>query len=189
MCASLRIYNVSPCVALYVALTLHYVALKRLSFFCTDVQYRVLSCQTVARGTLSNAKHPAGTQAWGEGLYAAPFSGMETRHGFGAAGWVLSGHSGRCVLSVSRSEFLCHRSTPGHIVPLYPLVATRMPFTNWTRFRPCSFSVNLFMAMVILRLSGANKSGGRLQTLQLRATCTLLPAGGSYNGKLLLFQL
>ena len=40
---------------------------------------------------LSNARHPAGTQTLGEGLYAAPFLGMETRHGFGAAGWVLSG--------------------------------------------------------------------------------------------------
>ena len=91
MCVSLRIYNFSPCVALYVALTLHYVALKRPSFFCTNVQCRALSCQTVAQGTLSNARHPAGTQALGEGLYAAPFLGMETRHGFGAAGWVLPG--------------------------------------------------------------------------------------------------
>ena len=55
MCASLKIYNVSPCVAFSVPLTLHYVALKRRSFFCTDVQRRVLSRQTIARGTLSNA--------------------------------------------------------------------------------------------------------------------------------------
>ena len=89
MCDFVRIYNVSPCVALYVALTLHYVALKRRSFFCTDVQCRALSRQTIARGTLSNARHPAGTQALGEGLCAAPFLGMETRRGFGA-GWVLS---------------------------------------------------------------------------------------------------
>ena len=91
MCASLRIYNVSPCVALYVALTLHYAALKRPSFFCTDVHCRALFRQTIARGTLSNARHPVGAQPLGEGLYAAPFLGMETRHGFGATGWVLSG--------------------------------------------------------------------------------------------------
>ena len=69
--------------------TLHYVALKRRSFFGTDIQCRALSRQTIARGTLSNAK-PAGTQVLDEGLYAAPFFGMETRHGFGAVGWVLS---------------------------------------------------------------------------------------------------
>ena len=104
MCASPRIYNVSPCVALYVALTLHYVALKRPSFFCTDVQCRALSRQTIARGTLS--RHPAGTQALGEGLYAAPFLGMETRHGFGAAGWVLPG-------SEQLSSFIMIKHTHG----------------------------------------------------------------------------
>ena len=91
MCASRRIYNDSPCVALYVALTLHYVALKRPSFFCTDVHCRALSRQTIARGTLPNARDVGGAQPSGEGLYAAPFLGMETRHGFGAAEWVLPG--------------------------------------------------------------------------------------------------
>ena len=82
MCA----YYVSPCVALYVALTLHYVALKRPSFFCTDVHYRALS----------------GVQPLGEGLYAAPFLGMETRHGFGAAEWVLSGSMTRGAVKPAR---------------------------------------------------------------------------------------
>ena len=70
---------------------------------CTDValrctetpqfllQCRALSRQIIARGTLSNARHPARIQTLGEGLYAAPFLGMETRRGFGAAGWVLAG--------------------------------------------------------------------------------------------------
>ena len=106
MRASLRIYNVSPCVALYVALTLHYVALKRPSFFCTDVHCRALSRQTIARGILSNARRPVGAQPLGEGLHAAPFLGMETRHGFGAAGWVLPG-------SEQLSSFIMIKHTHG----------------------------------------------------------------------------
>ena len=45
----------------------------------------------LARGTLSNARHPVGAQPLGKGLYATPFLGMETRHGFGAARWVFPG--------------------------------------------------------------------------------------------------
>ena len=86
MCDSLRIYNVSPCVTLCCT----DVALR-----CTETPQLLLHRRdrAIARGTLSSARHPAGTQALGEGLCAAPFLGMETRRGFGAAGWVLSGSS------------------------------------------------------------------------------------------------
>ena len=68
-------------VALYVALTLHYVALKR-PVSSAQMSNSEPCRHTVARATLSNVRHPAGTQTWGKGLYAAPFLGMETRHGF-----------------------------------------------------------------------------------------------------------
>ena len=92
MCAFLRIYNVSPCVALYVALTLHYVALKRLNFFCTDVHYGPCPARPLREEPCPNARH-RGAQPLGEGLYTAPFLNMETRHGFGVAGWVLSNNT------------------------------------------------------------------------------------------------
>ena len=51
-------------------------------------------------------KAPGGAQPLGEGLYAAPFLGTETRHGFGAAGWVLPG-------SEQLSSFIMIKHTHG----------------------------------------------------------------------------
>ena len=73
-------HNVSLCVALYVALTLHYVALKRLSVFCTDVECTVLSRQTVARGT-EECKAPGGHPSMGR----RPFRG--SIFGYGNTTW------------------------------------------------------------------------------------------------------
>ena len=48
------------------------------------------------------------TQTLGEGLFAAPFLGMETQHGFGAAGWVLLGTARTMPAGrLSRSAMSC----------------------------------------------------------------------------------
>ena len=82
--------KVSFCVALYIALTLHYVALKRFSFFCTDVYCRFLSRQTIAEGILSNSHRRRPTR--GRRPSRGSFLGVETRHAFGAAEQILSEH-------------------------------------------------------------------------------------------------
>ena len=81
-------------------------------------------------------KAPGGAQPLGEGLYAAPFLGMETRHGFGAAGWVLSGseqlssfimikhtHGGSESSNRSVSSVICTAFNLGQ-VPLGPCSVT-----------------------------------------------------------------
>ena len=81
-------------------------------------------------------KAPGGAQPLGEGLYAAPFLGTETRHGFGAAGWVLPGseqlssfimikhtHGGSESSNRSVSSVICTAFNLGQ-VPLGPCSVT-----------------------------------------------------------------